>query len=166
MSDIFPALRSLGEVGPHDIERVVPTEIVDGIEIRGIVHDESARMFAQKRRAVGHAGLFSTAPDLLNFLGSASARKMLWRSLSLQPSKGWAGKRRGRCSSGQSARRTPGQKTGSFGKTGFTGTSVVVESGKGRGSCYPIESHVSASSTWFNCYPFVSRGDLSDIVLG
>ena len=47
---------------------VAPTEILDGAEIRGIVHDESARMFALKRRAVGHAGLFSTAPDLLKFL--------------------------------------------------------------------------------------------------
>lgn len=101
---------------PHDTQRIAPTEIVDGIELRGIVHDESARLFAQKRRAVGHAGLFSTVPDLLNFLEAllqatfppvvdAAKRGLGWQLMS----------------------------KGGFGKTGFTGTSVAVDPEKGLG---------------------------------
>ncbi len=98
--------------------RVAPTEIVCGVEVRGIVHDESARMFAKRRRAVGHAGLFSTAPDLLNFLEAVlkgemgSVREGAERGLGWQVSEEWMGK-------GRSAK--------SFGKTGFTGTSIVCD---------------------------------------
>src|SRR5262249_15501650 len=45
-----------------------PTEIDFRGEVLGLPHDESAYVFAKARRAVGHAGLFSTAGDLLNFL--------------------------------------------------------------------------------------------------
>lgn len=50
-------------------ERIVPTEIQEwrGGLIQGEVHDESAYAMKQKM-VVGSAGLFSTAPDLLNFL--------------------------------------------------------------------------------------------------
>jgi CubicO group peptidase (beta-lactamase class C family) len=109
---------------PHDIARVVPTEITEGREIGGIVHDESARIFAQKRRAVGHAGLFSTVPDLLNFLEALLQGKLpevldaAERGLGWQVDQPWF---MGHC----------GAKT--FGKTGFTGTSVVVERENGTG---------------------------------
>jgi len=112
---------------PHDISRIPPTEIVDGSEIRGIVHDESARVFSRARRAVGHAGLFSTAPDLLNFLESLlrpddgltmSLVRGAEEGLGWQVNEPWMGKSRG-------------EKT--FGKTGFTGTSILVDKERGIG---------------------------------
>jgi CubicO group peptidase (beta-lactamase class C family) len=50
-------------------DKIVPTEIEDwrGGLIQGEVHDESTYVLQQKE-IVGAAGLFSTAPDLLNFL--------------------------------------------------------------------------------------------------
>lgn len=50
-------------------EEIVPTEIDEwrGREVRGEVHDESA--FALRAKVVsGNAGVFSTVPDLLNFM--------------------------------------------------------------------------------------------------
>ncbi len=111
---------------PHDIVRVAPTEIVDGKEIRGIVHDESARVFSRARRAVGHAGLFSTAPDLLNFLAAllrdqgpslVHVREGAEQGLGWQVNEPrWMGK-------------FAEKKT--FGKTGFTGTCVVCDVERG-----------------------------------
>jgi CubicO group peptidase (beta-lactamase class C family) len=50
------------------ITSIPPTEILTTHQIiQGIVHDESAR---EMRRAVGHAGIFSNAPDLLKFLST------------------------------------------------------------------------------------------------
>ena len=52
-----------------NINEIVPTEIDDwrGL-VHGIVHDESAYICKKEAKIVGHAGLFSTAPDILNFL--------------------------------------------------------------------------------------------------
>jgi CubicO group peptidase (beta-lactamase class C family) len=111
---------------PHDLERAAPTEIVEGKEIRGIVHDESARVFSRARRAVGHAGLFSTAPDLLNFLEALLQGKFSAVTDAAQKGLGW--QREGdfldrlRLQQGE-----PSLKPTRFGKTGFTGTSVVVD---------------------------------------
>ena len=41
-----------------------PTEIVDGVTIKNITHDETARLFGG---ITGHAGIFATAPDLIKF---------------------------------------------------------------------------------------------------
>lgn len=51
-------------------DEIVPTEIQEwrGGLVHGEVHDESAHTL-NKMKSVGSAGLFSTAPDLLNFLG-------------------------------------------------------------------------------------------------
>jgi CubicO group peptidase (beta-lactamase class C family) len=51
------------------VEDVVPTESDDsrGL-VQGIVHDESAYICKKEGKVVGHAGLFSTAPDILSFL--------------------------------------------------------------------------------------------------
>lgn len=46
---------------------VAPSEIVDGKEVRGVVHDESARIMAAANNVSGAAGLFTTAEDLLKF---------------------------------------------------------------------------------------------------
>lgn len=50
-------------------EDIVPTEVQDwrGGLVQGKVHDESAYILNQKM-IVGSAGVFSTAPDILNFL--------------------------------------------------------------------------------------------------
>jgi len=51
-------------------DEIVPTEIDEwrGL-VQGVVHDESAYVFkTMANRIVGHAGLFSTAPDILKFM--------------------------------------------------------------------------------------------------
>ena len=50
-------------------EEIVPTESDEwrGL-VHGIVHDESAYICKKEGKIVGHAGLFSTASDILNFL--------------------------------------------------------------------------------------------------
>lgn len=102
---------------PHG---AVPTE--EGIQ--DIVNDESARVFARAGRTVGHAGLFSTAPDLLKFCAHLLAHPDERLStnqiahLGASSSLGWELNQpyMGRARS----HRT-------FGKTGFTGTSIVCD---------------------------------------
>jgi CubicO group peptidase (beta-lactamase class C family) len=113
-----------------------PTEIVDQAngrgpasvktsackEVRGLPHDESAYKFAVARRSVGHAGLFSTASDLLHFLEALLQGKYQHVTEGARSGLGW---------------QTEGDFLGShaspksFGKTGFTGTSVAVDIEKG-----------------------------------
>lgn len=51
------------------LEEIAPTEIDDWRgPVHGVVHDESAYIAKRDGMIVGHAGLFSTAPDILNFL--------------------------------------------------------------------------------------------------
>src|SRR3989344_4525749 len=103
---------------------IAPTEIVEGKEIRGIVHDESARVFARARRAVGHAGLFSTAPDLLKFLEALLNGKLpavvegAQKGLGWEVDREWMGSKR---------------RKKTFGKTGFTGTSILCDVERGVG---------------------------------
>jgi CubicO group peptidase (beta-lactamase class C family) len=102
-----------------------PTEI-DALggrnEVRGLPHDESAYVFARARRSVGHAGLFSTAPDLRVFLQALLEGKYPHIVAGAQSGLGW---------------QTSGDFLGSyaspyaFGKTGFTGTSMCVDREKG-----------------------------------
>jgi len=44
--------------------RIAPTEQVDGVVLRGVVHDETTRFMGG---VAGHAGLFTTADDLAKF---------------------------------------------------------------------------------------------------
>ncbi|MSU73527.1 class A beta-lactamase-related serine hydrolase [Candidatus Kaiserbacteria bacterium] len=104
---------------PADISRVPPTEVVGGSEVCGIVHDESARIFAFRGRAVGHAGLFSTAPDILNFLEALLAGKLPAVLAGAKKGFGWQ--------RAESWFMGSHFGEGSFGKTGFTGTSVAVD---------------------------------------
>lgn len=145
---------------PHDIERIPPTEVINGTEIRGIVQDESARVFARARRAVGHAGLFSTAPDILNFLESllqgtyAHIVDGAQKRLGWQKAESWfAGAHFG---------------SAAFGKTGFTGTSVLCDVQKGvalvilSNRTYPIRpSDATSIHSAVNTF----RADIADIVL-
>lgn len=126
------------------IEEIVPTEIDDwrGL-VRGVVHDESAYICKREGKIVGHAGLFSNAPDILNFLemllhkGELNGHRYLSEKIIEQMSTnqipelndftglGWElyqPRYMGRFST---------LKT--FGKTGFTGTLCVCDTEKGIG---------------------------------
>lgn len=107
-------------VGEHTI---APTEVVDGKEICGIVHDESARVFARAGKAVGHAGLFSTAPDLLTFF--AALLQGTYPNISEGAQKGLGWQIEGAFLGGHAGKHA-------FGKTGFTGTSCLADLERGQ----------------------------------
>ncbi len=112
-----------------------PTEIDEkGIEIVDIVHDESARVFAQEGLIVGHAGLFSTAPDLMRICEALLYPGVLLREETLI-----------RMTTNQIAHLNASTGLGfelnqpfmgvnrtahTYGKTGFTGTSFVCDSAR------------------------------------
>jgi CubicO group peptidase (beta-lactamase class C family) len=100
-----------------------PTEIDERGEVQGFPHDESAYRFARARRSVGHAGLFSSVSDLLHFLDMLLRDGVITdgaeKGLGWQLNQPWF--------MGRECRK----KT--FGKTGFTGTSVVVDREWGMG---------------------------------
>ncbi len=100
-----------------------PTEIDARGEVRGLPHDESAYLFAMRRRAVGHAGLFSTASDLLNFLEAILTGKVPAIVEGARAGLGWQ-------TSGDVLGSRP---EGRFGKTGFTGCSVACDVERGIG---------------------------------
>ncbi len=113
---------------PNPVE-CAPTELDERGEVCGLPHDESAYQFALAHQSAGHAGMFSTAPDLLNFLhallySADVGHPMSYISEGAAQGLGW---------------QTTGDffgshaSPGSFGKTGFTGTSVCVDVQKGRG---------------------------------
>lgn len=97
-------------------ERVVPTEIdLERGLIQGVPHDESAYVFRKTGRAVGQAGLFSSVSDLLNFI------EIFLLPRSSEPL-GW-----------QYGDREFMGASDAFGRTGFTGCSLVCGLGKGIG---------------------------------
>jgi CubicO group peptidase (beta-lactamase class C family) len=98
-----------------------PTEIQTGVVIQGIAHDESTRLFALARRSVGHAGLFSTAGDLLHFFEAILDGEFPSVLFAAQKGLGWQ-------SSNESVPSIFPE--GTFGKTGFTGTYVAAHPGK------------------------------------
>lgn len=124
------------------LDEIVPTEQDDwrGL-VKGIVHDESAYICKQEGKIVGHAGLFSTAPDILNFL------EMLLHKGTFQNQKYFSEDMVEQMGTNQIAEL--GDFTGlgwelkqprymgdyctphTFGKTGFTGTLVVCDVEKG-----------------------------------
>ncbi len=132
------------------IDDIVPTERDDwrGL-VHGVVHDESAYIFKRSGKIVGHAGLFSTAPDLLKFLemllhkGVFNGRRYLSETIITRMTEnqipllddttglGWE----------LNQPRYMGEYAGSntFGKTGFTGTLCVVDIS--RGVAYTILSN-------------------------
>ena len=115
--------------------RIAPTEFVQGVMLRGVVHDPRAR---ELHGVAGHAGLFSTADDLGRFcrmllsggifngrryLSAASVAAMFAPNEAGEATRGlgWD------ISSGYS--RTLGSffPLGSVGHTGFTGTSIWMD---------------------------------------
>lgn len=104
---------------------VAPTETEESGDVSHIVHDESARAFAREGKAVGHAGLFSNAGDLTTFIEALLAGSFPYIVKGAQKGLGWEMNR------GTFMGRYFGPRT--FGKTGFTGTSVVVDCDRGLG---------------------------------
>ncbi|RJR12617.1 class A beta-lactamase-related serine hydrolase [Candidatus Parcubacteria bacterium] len=103
---------------------IAPTEIGEsGEEVRGVPHDESARVFARTGKAVGHAGLFSTAEDLLTFLEALLQGRYPFVVDAAQKGLGW------QVYDPNFMGHYAGANT--FGKTGFTGTSVVCDPERG-----------------------------------
>ena len=100
-----------------------PTEIDKRGTVQGLPHDESAYLFAKKRRSVGHAGLFSTVPDLLNFLEALLQGRLPCVLEGADNGLGWQ----------VNDKNFMGQHVSpkTFGKTGFTGTSVVCDRERG-----------------------------------
>ena len=136
-----------------------PTEINERGEVCGLPHDESAYRFALAHECAGHAGLFSTVPDLLNFLepllrtGDGLTKPLVEGA---SAGLGWhiEGNFLGHHAS-----------TGAFGKTGFTGTSVCVDPAKGvafvilSNRTYPKRP---ADDSAINSF----RSDIADMILG
>jgi uncharacterized protein YbbC (DUF1343 family)/CubicO group peptidase (beta-lactamase class C family) len=118
--------------------RIAPTQYDNGVMLRGVVHDPTARRMGG---VAGHAGLFSTAGDvaiyaqnLLDRLAGRPSRFPL-RQLTLQkmttpgqPATGTALRGLGwDIESPFSSNRGELFPVGSFGHTGFTGTSVWMD---------------------------------------
>lgn len=95
-----------------DKDRTAPSEVDHwrGGEVCGVVHDESAWVFAQENKAVGSAGLFSTVPDLLKFSA--------WKLDQLGTKKDFLGWE-------QNADWMPEFSTDVYGKSGFTGCGII-----------------------------------------
>ncbi len=116
------------------VPRIAPTQYDDdGIMLRGVVHDPTARRMGG---VAGHAGLFSTADDLAKFaqnllndhpkvLTRAAIEEMTTPqqpgSTSILRGLGWD------IDSPYSSPRGKLIPVGSFGHTGFTGTSVWMD---------------------------------------
>ena len=160
-SDCAPTeIRECNREIPNSTSRYLGEKLSIGMEtgqeIRGIVHDKSARIFSRARRAVGHAGLFSTAGDLLNFL-EALLRGDL-PDVVLAAEKGWGWQVNAVFMGSHASAKT-------FGKTGFTGTSVVCDVGQGvafvllSNRTYPKRPPDDSAIQSF-------RSDIADIILG
>jgi uncharacterized protein YbbC (DUF1343 family)/CubicO group peptidase (beta-lactamase class C family) len=116
--------------------RIAPTEKVDGKMLRGVVHDPTARRMGG---VAGHAGLFSTAEDMSIFcrmlldggryngvriLAPLTVAKMTSPVGSSDPNVrglGWD------IDSSYSSNRGELLPVGSYGHTGFTGTSLWID---------------------------------------
>ena len=118
--------------------RIAPTQYDNGVMLRGTVHDPTARRMGG---VAGHAGLFSTAGDvaifeqnLLDRLAGRSSRfpskrlTLLKMTTPGQPATGTALRALGwDIDSPYSSNRGELFPIGSFGHTGFTGTSVWID---------------------------------------
>jgi uncharacterized protein YbbC (DUF1343 family) len=122
---------------PATLARIAPTEAFEGKMLRGVVHDPRAN---RMDGVAGHAGLFTTANDLARFcrmllnggeLDGARVLKAETVALmtSVQSPTG-AKEKRGLgwdIDTGYSGPRGDAFPIGSFGHTGFTGTSVWID---------------------------------------
>lgn len=129
--------RTSFDASKFDSATIAPTEIDPwrGKQIQGEVHDESA--WALRPRVVGSAGLFSTVPDLMNFVemliegGTYRGRRFFNSETIFQMHTNQV------CGQGRwtglgwelNQKSFMGRfcSVAAFGKTGFTGCSVVID---------------------------------------
>jgi uncharacterized protein YbbC (DUF1343 family)/CubicO group peptidase (beta-lactamase class C family) len=119
------------------IPRIAPTEMTEGVMLRGTVHDPTARFMGG---VAGHAGVFTTAPDMARYarmmlnLGELDGVRIfkpetvkLMTSVQTPPGLddrrgfGWD------IDSGFSRLRGEHFPLGSYGHTGFTGTAFWID---------------------------------------
>ena len=118
---------------PELLSRIVPTEIKDGELIHGYVHDENTHSLGG---VAGHAGLFSTAPDLSRFCRMMLHEGMLdgvriFKPETIKLFTSRINENSSRCLGWDSPE---GESSGglfisphSFGHTGYTGTSLWID---------------------------------------
>jgi uncharacterized protein YbbC (DUF1343 family)/CubicO group peptidase (beta-lactamase class C family) len=132
--EIFAPLR-MNDSGfnPPVTSRIAPTEPADGVMLRGVVHDPTARRMGG---VAGHAGLFTTAADLARFFrallrgGSPILEPETVKMMTaVQSPANVAVKRAGGFDydSGFSRPRGDYFPLGSYGHTGFTGGAFWVD---------------------------------------
>jgi uncharacterized protein YbbC (DUF1343 family)/CubicO group peptidase (beta-lactamase class C family) len=120
-----------------EIPRIAPTEMTGGVMLRGTVHDPTARLMGG---VAGHAGVFTTAPDMARFarmmlnMGELDGARIfqpetvkLMTSVQTPPGLedrrglGWD------IDSGFSSPRGKHFPLGSYGHTGFTGAAFWID---------------------------------------
>lgn len=120
------------------LARIAPTELTDGVMLRGVVHDPTSRYMGG---VAGHAGLFTTAADLARFArmlvngGELDGARILKRETIAEmirvqtdgTSRRGLGWDLDTSYSGPRGRWFPAGL--SFGHTGFTGTSLWIDPG-------------------------------------
>jgi uncharacterized protein YbbC (DUF1343 family)/CubicO group peptidase (beta-lactamase class C family) len=139
-SEIYAPLKMVdtGYLPPKEkLARIAPTEVVGDAPFRGVVHDPTARKMGG---VAGHAGLFTTAADLARYarmllnLGELDGVRVFQPDTvklmtSVQTPEA-AGTRRGLgwdIDSGYSGPRGEIFPVGSYGHTGWTGTSLWID---------------------------------------
>ncbi len=131
-----PNIFSLEEIAPTEVDERWRNKLV-----HGEVHDESAYMFMRAGRTMGHAGLFSTAPDILTFLevllheGELRGKQFFSKDTIQQMYTNQLENIGEMCGLGWELNQPRFMGTGctphTFGKTGFTGVLCVCDISKG-----------------------------------
>jgi CubicO group peptidase (beta-lactamase class C family) len=119
------------------IERIAPTQMTGGVMLRGTVHDPTSRFMGG---VAGHAGLFTTAPDMARFarmmlnLGELDGTRIFKsetvRMMTRVQTPPGLADRRGfgwDIDSGFSSPRGQHFPLGSYGQTGFTGAALWID---------------------------------------
>ena len=147
---------------------IVPTEIDDwrGKIIQGEAHDESAYKLREKM-IVGSAGLFSTVPDLLNFMESLLNESKEIIELMTTNQLGYLNESFGLgWALNQPSFMGKYRDGKTFGKTGFTGCSCVGDINRGVAlvilSNYTYPKRKPQNPSFIN----IIRSKLADVVFG
>ena len=115
------------------LSRIAPTEMADGVMLRGVVHDPTSRRMGG---VAGHAGLFTTASDLAKFArallnggGGVFTLETVKQMTSVQSPSGTGVRRAGGFDVDSGFSRPRGElfPIGSFGHTGWTGGMMWID---------------------------------------